>query len=63
MRANRMTEEQWAAWDRIWRDFQKDLAKRSPRGEFRLAEKSGHIIQQDQPEFVIQAIRDVGRTR
>src|SRR5690606_30963537 len=22
---NRMTEEQFAAWDRIWREFQKDL--------------------------------------
>jgi pimeloyl-ACP methyl ester carboxylesterase len=58
---NRMSEEQWAAWDRIWRDFQKDLANRSTHGEFRLAEKSGHFIQRDQPELVIQAIRDVGR--
>ena len=56
---NRMTDEQWAAWDRIWRGFQQDLAKRSTHGEFRLAEKSGHFIQQDQPELVIQAIRDV----
>jgi len=60
---NRMTEEQFAAWDRIWREFQQDLAKRSTHGEFRLAEKSGHFIQQDQPELVIQAIRDVGRSR
>jgi pimeloyl-ACP methyl ester carboxylesterase len=59
---NRMTEEQFAAWDRIWREFQQDLAKRSTHGEFRLAEKSGHFIQQDQPELVIQAIRDVSRT-
>ena len=27
---NRMTEEQFQAWDRIWREFQEDLAKRSP---------------------------------
>jgi pimeloyl-ACP methyl ester carboxylesterase len=58
---NRMTEEQFAAWDRIWTEFQKDLAKRSPRGEYRLAQKSGHWIQRDQPEVVIQAIRDVCR--
>jgi pimeloyl-ACP methyl ester carboxylesterase len=58
---NRMTEEQFAAWDRIWREFQQDLAKRSTHGEFRIAEKSGHFIQRDQPELVIQAIRDVGR--
>ncbi len=60
---NRMTEEQFAAWDRIWRKNQEDLAKRSTRGEFRLAERSGHFIQWDQPEMVIQAIRDVIRTR
>ena len=60
---NRMTEEQFAAWDRIWREFQEDLAKRSTHGEFRLAEKSGHFIQRDQPELIIQAIRDVSRTR
>jgi len=30
--------------------------------EFRLAEKSGHFIQRDQPELVIQAIRDVSRS-
>jgi pimeloyl-ACP methyl ester carboxylesterase len=59
---NRMTEEQFAAWDRIWRGFQEDLANRSTHGEFRLAEKSGHFIQRDQPELVIQAIRDVSRT-
>jgi len=58
---NRMTEEQFAAWDRIWTEFQKDLAKRSPRGEYRLASKSGHWIQTDEPELVIQAIRDVCR--
>lgn len=58
---NRMTEEQFASWDRIWREFQQDLAKRSTQGELRVAEKSGHFIQQDQPELVIQAIRDVSR--
>lgn len=58
---NRMTEEQFAEWDRIWRGFQEDLAKRSPRGEFRLAARSGHFIQRDQPELVIEAIRDLVR--
>jgi len=56
---NRMTEEQFAAWDRIWREFQEDLAQRSTHGEFRVAEKSGHFIQRDQPDLVIAAIRDV----
>jgi pimeloyl-ACP methyl ester carboxylesterase len=60
---NRMTEEQFAAWDRAWREFQEDLAKRSSHGEFRLAQQSGHFIQLDQPEFVIQAIRDLWQSR
>jgi len=62
-RTQQMTEEQFAAWDRTWREFQQDLAKRSTHGEFRLAEQSGHFIQLDQPELVIQAIRDVFQKR
>jgi pimeloyl-ACP methyl ester carboxylesterase len=58
---NRMTEEQFVAWDRIWRGFQEDLAKRSTHGELRIAEQSGHFIQRDQPELVIQAIRGLVR--
>ena len=58
---NRMTEEQFTAWDRIWAEFQKDLAKRSRRGEYRVAQRSGHWIQRDQPELVVGAIRDVCR--
>lgn len=61
-RTAQMKEEQFAAWDRSWRGFQEDLTKRSTHGEFRLADKSGHFIQLDQPELVIQAIRDVSRT-
>ena len=60
---NRMSDEQWAAWDRAWRAFQEDLAKRSTQGQFRVAEKSGHFIQSDQPGLVVQAIRDVGAMR
>jgi pimeloyl-ACP methyl ester carboxylesterase len=56
---NRMSEEQFVEWDRTWRQLQEDIASRSTHGEFRLAEKSGHFIQRDQPELVIQAIRDV----
>jgi len=60
---NRMTEEQFAAWDRAWRGFQEDLAKRSTHGELRVAKESGHFIQWDQPELIIQAIRDLTRSR
>jgi pimeloyl-ACP methyl ester carboxylesterase len=55
----RMTKEVKASRERIWRELQKDLAKRSTHGEFRVAEQSGHYIHVDQPELVLQAIRDV----
>jgi pimeloyl-ACP methyl ester carboxylesterase len=54
-----MTEEQSMAVARIWRELQQDLAARSPKGQLRVAEKSGHFVQLDQPEMVIQAIRDL----
>jgi pimeloyl-ACP methyl ester carboxylesterase len=54
-----LREEQSKAFARIWRELQQDLAARSSKGQLRVAEKSGHFIQLDQPEIVIQAIRDV----
>ena len=45
--------------ERIWRELQEDLAKRSTHGEFRVAENSAHNIHLDQPELVVQAIRDL----
>lgn len=53
------SEEQLAARERVWREMQQDLARRSPRGEVVIAEKSGHYVQQDQPELVIDAVRRV----
>jgi pimeloyl-ACP methyl ester carboxylesterase len=47
-------------------ELQRDLARRSSRGRQIVAEKSGHYIQRDQPELVVDAIRQVveeARTR
>lgn len=30
-----------------------------PKGKFLFAEKSGHMIQQDEPEVVVNAVRQV----
>jgi pimeloyl-ACP methyl ester carboxylesterase len=49
----------FVAFGHIWRALQQDLAKRSPKGQFRVAERSGHFVQTDQPELVIQAIREL----
>jgi pimeloyl-ACP methyl ester carboxylesterase len=40
-------------------ELQRDLAGLVPGGRFVLAEKSGHYIQQSQPDLVLQAIRAV----
>ncbi len=55
----KVTEATAIGRERIWRELQQDLAKRSTHGEFRVAEKSAHMIHLDQPELVIQAIRNV----
>lgn len=55
----KVTAEVAVARERIWRELQEDLAKRSTHGEFRVAEQSEHNIHLDQPDLVIQAIRDV----
>ncbi len=36
-----------------------DIARRSPRGHHILARKSGHWIQLDEPELVVQAIQEI----
>ena len=40
-------------------EMQKDLANRSTKGKLIFAEKSGHFIQNDEPELVIKNIREV----
>jgi pimeloyl-ACP methyl ester carboxylesterase len=54
-----LSEETSAAFARIWNDLQHDLATRSPKGQYRLAGKSGHFVHIDQPDLVIQAIREL----
>jgi pimeloyl-ACP methyl ester carboxylesterase len=42
-----------------WLEMQRELEALSPRSRHIVAEKSGHFIQKDEPEVVIQAVRDV----
>lgn len=50
--------------EQAWAELQADLARRSSSGRQIIAEKSGHYIQFDQPDLVIDAIRQVvGATR
>ena len=43
----------------MWAALQQDLANESPRSTHIIAHKSGHNIQSDEPELVIQSIKDL----
>ena len=45
----------------FWRQLQRELARLVPGGRLVIATQSGHDIQHDQPELVLDAIRDVVR--
>ena len=42
-----------------WKEMQKDLASRSTNSKHIIAEKAGHVIQRDEPELIVDAIRQV----
>jgi len=44
---------------REWVAMHKEIVARSTRGRWILAERSAHYIQRDQPELVVQAVRDM----
>jgi pimeloyl-ACP methyl ester carboxylesterase len=46
-------------FEQIRLELQEELVRRSSRGKQIMAEKSGHNIHRDQPELVIEAIRQV----
>jgi pimeloyl-ACP methyl ester carboxylesterase len=46
-------------YEALYIALDQDLASRSPHGQLRLAERSGHFIQVDQPQLVIDEIHDV----
>lgn len=50
--------------ERVWRELQDELARLSTRASHRIVANSGHFIQLEAPDAVVQAIRDVidGRT-
>ncbi|HET6314713.1 MAG TPA: alpha/beta fold hydrolase, partial [Chloroflexia bacterium] len=47
------------AVERAWREAQEGLAKRSPKGRLIVAQNSGHFIHRDEPQLVIDSIREV----
>lgn len=51
----------WAKADDLewWLGLQQDLIAMSPRGEGHVIETSGHFIQREEPQAVVEAIREV----
>ncbi|HEX2158676.1 MAG TPA: alpha/beta hydrolase, partial [Actinomycetes bacterium] len=47
--------------ERLWRQLQRELAQLVDGGRLVVATQSGHNIQDEQPELVLDAIRDVVR--
>lgn len=45
--------------EQAWNEMQAQLAARFPKGKQILVKDSGHFIQQDQPDAVVKAIREV----
>jgi len=50
-------------FEQIRLELQKELVRRSSKGKQVIAEKSGHNIHRDQPDLVIEAIREVMETK
>lgn len=46
-------------FEQIRQELQQDLVHRSPRGKQIIATRSGHFIHHDEPELVVNAIREV----
>ena len=53
------SEELMTRVEAAWLELQRELASRSSRGRLVIAQRSGHNVQNDEPELVIEAIREV----
>lgn len=51
------TQEQVDRRSRAWLELQTDFASRSKNSKLIIARKSGHYIQNDEPELVVNAVR------
>lgn len=56
----RWTQEQLDKYqNQVWPELQADLVTKSSRGKQIIAEKSGHMINKDQPEIIVEAVREI----
>jgi hypothetical protein len=43
----------------VWLDLQRELASRSPRSEHIIAKQSGHLINLDEPQLIVDGVRRI----
>jgi pimeloyl-ACP methyl ester carboxylesterase len=43
----------------MWLELQQELTLLSEHGEIRMLKEAGHYVQFDQPQQVVEAVRDV----
>lgn len=54
-----LTQEYVDEMARVWPMLQKDLATKSSHGKQIIAEQSGHMVPHEQPDIIVEAIRDI----
>ncbi len=54
-----ITRDQAERVEDVWQQLQRELASRSSEGRLIVATRSGHFVQSDEPQLVIDAIREV----
>lgn len=52
-------QEYFKQWYTAWLALQQDLATRSSNSKHMIAENSGHMIPWQQPEIIVQAVREI----
>lgn len=53
------TQEQLDAMFNIMQELQRDLASRSSKSKQMIAERSGHMIPDEQPEIIVRAVKEM----
>jgi pimeloyl-ACP methyl ester carboxylesterase len=56
---SRMPADQAIKAEQVWQELQTDLTRQSSNSQLLVADKSGHGIQNDQPELVVAVIRQI----
>lgn len=54
-----ISTEAAAEYERTWQRLQEELVSLSPQGRLLVATNSSHMIHQEEPDLVVQAVREI----